>query len=278
MGCTQEEADTKIIVHVKHCHLSGFRKVVIKTVDTDVITLLLAHLSLLDPPYEMEVDFNFGKDRKFYNINDICSRITPEQRLALMFFFTFTGCDITSSFYDISKCTWWNVWCQNTFITETFTKLSWTPGQVDKTDLSQAEKFVYAAYDPRNRFRTNDVNKLRFLLFTKSSDNNLRKLPPTKEALRLHILRSAYNASWIWGVTLRPSDQVPSPVQWGWKYSEERKFIVDWCPVCEVNLSDYTFTCTCKGPCTRCKCVKKEASCLPFCGCVCVATRRNIVG
>ena len=105
MGCTQEEADTKIIVHAKHCHLSGFRKVVVKTVDTDVITLVLSHLSLLDPPCEIEVDFNFGKDRKFYNINNICSRIIPEQCLALPFFFTFTGCDITSSFYDISKCT-----------------------------------------------------------------------------------------------------------------------------------------------------------------------------
>ena len=78
IGRTQEEADTKIIVHVKHCFLNDFRNIVVKTVDTDVITLLLAHLSLLDSPYEIDVDFNFGKDRKFYKINDICSRITPE--------------------------------------------------------------------------------------------------------------------------------------------------------------------------------------------------------
>ena len=57
---------------------NDFRNIVVKTVDTDVITLLLAHLSLLDSPYEIDVDFNFGKDRKFYKINDICSRITPE--------------------------------------------------------------------------------------------------------------------------------------------------------------------------------------------------------
>ena len=103
IGHTQEVADAKIIVHVKHCLLNGFRNVVVKTVDTDVVTLLLAHLSLLNSPYEIEVDFNFGKDRRFYKINDICSRITSEQQLALLFFFTFTGWNITSLFFDIKK-------------------------------------------------------------------------------------------------------------------------------------------------------------------------------
>ena len=77
IGRTQEDADTKIIVHVKHCLLNGFRNIVVKTVDIDVVTLLLAHLSLLDSPYEIEVDLNFGKDRRFYKINDICSIIAP---------------------------------------------------------------------------------------------------------------------------------------------------------------------------------------------------------
>ena len=106
IGRTQQEADIKIIVHVKHCLLNDFRNIAIKIVDTDIVTLLLDILSLLDSPYEIEVEFKFGKDRRFYEgfkINDICSRITPEQQLALMFFFTFTGCDITSLFYDISK-------------------------------------------------------------------------------------------------------------------------------------------------------------------------------
>ena len=62
IGRTQEEANTKIIGHVKHCLLNGFRNTVVKTVDTDFVTLLLAHLSLLNLPNEIEVDFNFGKD------------------------------------------------------------------------------------------------------------------------------------------------------------------------------------------------------------------------
>ena len=124
----------------------------------------------------------------FYKINNICSRITSEQQLALIFLLTFTGCDIISLFFDISKSTWWNMWCQNTHIAETYTKLSWTPDRVAKNDLNLIEKYVCAPYDPHNRFHMNDVNRLR-LLFTKSSDNKLQHL------------RSAYAAGCIWGVT-----------------------------------------------------------------------------
>ena len=44
IGHTQEKADKKIIVHMKHHLLSDCRNVAVKTVDIDVITLLLAHL------------------------------------------------------------------------------------------------------------------------------------------------------------------------------------------------------------------------------------------
>ena len=42
----------KIIVCVKHYLLKGFRNAVVKTVHSDVITLLLAHRSLLGSPYQ----------------------------------------------------------------------------------------------------------------------------------------------------------------------------------------------------------------------------------
>ena len=71
IGRTQEEGDTKVIVHVKHCPLNDFRNIVVKTVDTNVVILLQANLSLFDSPYETEVDFNFRKERSFYDINNI---------------------------------------------------------------------------------------------------------------------------------------------------------------------------------------------------------------
>ena len=108
---TRDKFDTKIIVHIKHCLLNSLQHIVVKTVNTDVITLLLAHLSFLDSQYKIEVDFHFGKYRRFIKINDVCPRITPDQKLALTSFFSFTCCDFTSSFFGISKSTWWNIWC-----------------------------------------------------------------------------------------------------------------------------------------------------------------------
>ena len=48
-----------------------------------------------------------------------------------------------------------------------------------ENDFNLIEKYVRAAYGPQNRSRTNDVKKLQFLLFTKLSDNKLRKFSPT---------------------------------------------------------------------------------------------------
>ena len=193
-----------------------------------------------------------------------------------MFIFTSTGCNITSSFFDISKSAWWNVWCKNACITETFTKLIWMPDEMEETVFNLIEKYLCAAYDPQNRFCTNNIIRLGFPWSIKLSDNKLRKLHP--EALQLHILRSAFAVRRIWDVTLQPSDQIPSSVDWGWKYSKDRRFAVEWCGAYDINLNDYIFTCTCKGLCTQYKCVKKEVSCLTFCSCVCIATRENIAG
>ena len=41
--CSHEEADTRILLHVAHCARQGLQKVVIRTVDTDVVVLAIGH-------------------------------------------------------------------------------------------------------------------------------------------------------------------------------------------------------------------------------------------
>ena len=48
-----------------------------------------------------------------------------------------------------------------------------TTTSVDESDFSAIEKFVCTAYDPQNRYKCKDVNKLRFLIFSKSYENNV---------------------------------------------------------------------------------------------------------
>lgn len=91
------------------------------------------------------------------------------------------------------------------------------------------EIYVCVGYDPHSCFSSNDVNGLRFLLLTKLSDNKLRKLPLAREALKPHILCSAYVVGWKEGVALQPSDEIPFPFEYGWKYSKYKRFVIDWC-------------------------------------------------
>ena len=115
--------------------------------------------------------------------------------------------------------------------------------------------------------KINDINKLRYLHFLKLCENNLRRLPPTRDALRQHIFRAAYAAGWIWEKPLKHDIQVPSPTEWGWRLNNDRQLVPTWCPSVLVELKDFVFTCCCKGTCTRCKCMIKGTSCLPFCNC-----------
>ena len=45
-GCTHEGADTRIILHAKHAENSGYKNVVVRTVDTDVLVLLISNACL----------------------------------------------------------------------------------------------------------------------------------------------------------------------------------------------------------------------------------------
>ena len=133
---SQEETDTKIIVHILSCIRNDHTKILVRTGDTDVVTLILAHLSLLQQSYDIEVDFGFGKNRKYYNINIISLHLSDEQRSALLFFYIFTRSDVTSSFFNLSKKLWWKVWSENTFMSQTFIKLSWTPNDITETYIA----------------------------------------------------------------------------------------------------------------------------------------------
>ena len=44
--CNHEEADTRLILHARHCAKSGHRRLLIRSVDTDVVVLAIASFIL----------------------------------------------------------------------------------------------------------------------------------------------------------------------------------------------------------------------------------------
>ena len=66
--CTHEEADTRIIVHLFHSVRRGNKKILIRTVDTDVLVILLGEfdkVSEICPDLNLWTALGMGKDFDF---------------------------------------------------------------------------------------------------------------------------------------------------------------------------------------------------------------------
>ncbi len=97
-----EESDTRIILHVNDSLERGLRSIMIRTVDTDVVVILISQFhSVIDrfPEAKLWVAFGTGKHFRYYSINAICAHLGREQSRCLVPFHAFTGCDTTSSFF-----------------------------------------------------------------------------------------------------------------------------------------------------------------------------------
>ena len=82
--CSHEEADTRLILHAAHVGKSEMKKVMIKTVDTDVVVLAISFFSecSLD---ELWVEFGSGKYHRYISIHVLHKAFTKEQAQALRF-------------------------------------------------------------------------------------------------------------------------------------------------------------------------------------------------
>ena len=73
----------------------GLKTVTIRTVDTDVVVLAVAHFQGLLNIQQLWIAFGTGKEFKYIPIHKIASAICPQFAKIMLFFHTFTGCDVT---------------------------------------------------------------------------------------------------------------------------------------------------------------------------------------
>ena len=95
--CSQEEADTRLILHAADAVAQSKRRVSVRTVDTDVVVLAATFFSQMKPD-EMWIAFSTGKNFHFILTHEILSLLTPKACFSLLAFYAFTGCDTVSSF------------------------------------------------------------------------------------------------------------------------------------------------------------------------------------
>jgi len=261
--CSHEEADTRLFLHVLDAVQKGLKKVVIRTVDTDVVALALSMFSNIQPD-ELWIALGTGSSFRHIAIHEIAQQLSPSICDTLTFFHALTGCDTVSSFAGRGKKTAWQTWQTFPEVTKAFKELMNLEGGVNPTSMSVVERFVVLMYD-RTSDKT-DVNEARKQLFTQKS-RALENIPPTKAALEQHIKRAMYQAN-IWNNALVSEPELPSPSEWGW-VKDGSEWQPLWTVLPEASQSCYELIhCGCKKGCsTRCKCKKAALQCTDLCSC-----------
>ena len=205
--CTQEEADSRILLHVADMARTGKKKVRVRTVDSDVVVICIAWFHKIPGLEELWVEFGRGKQYRYIPVHQIAKSLGADKSKALLGFHAFTGCDSVSAFYDIGKKGPWQVWKDFPQVTEAFLFLSSTPTNILEHIMALIEEFVVRVYSSKLEGVTT-VNRARYELFTYAGQD-FDHLPPTKNALDFHTLRAAYIAGHIWGQALVPAPTLP---------------------------------------------------------------------
>ena len=90
--CTHEEADTRMLLHAIDSASKGYPRIILRTVDTDVLDLAVSTAVSLEDT-ESWVAFGTGKHLRHIPAHDIAKELGYEKALSLPMFRAFTGCD-----------------------------------------------------------------------------------------------------------------------------------------------------------------------------------------
>ena len=127
--CNHEEADRRMMVHVADAVQKGLTKVLLRTVDTDVVVIAIAVSQPLNIS-ELWIALGVGKNMRFLLVHEIASSLGPEKSKALSMFHSSTGCDTVSSFSGKDKKTAWKTWLSYHEVTNAFNLQSDRPESV----------------------------------------------------------------------------------------------------------------------------------------------------
>ena len=174
-----------MVVYLRHALLmEGAVTVLVRTVDTDVVVILvgkLHDLKAVNAHVNIWVAFGMGKNFKFISINRICASLGEQKSRSLPVFYALTGCDTTSAFNGKGKRSAWKTWelCNNA-VTPSLEFLSTQPFQQlqdDSTHFRNLERLVIIMYDKSSPL--DSVNEARMDLFCKHN-RAIENLPLTQ--------------------------------------------------------------------------------------------------
>ncbi|KAG5899603.1 hypothetical protein JTB14_037265 [Gonioctena quinquepunctata] len=230
---------TRIVVHVLHSLQLGAKSILVRTVDTDVIVILIGtfyKLLVTQPLADIWVAFGMAKHYRFFHINAICINLGESKSRALPGFHSFSSCDTTSAFKGKSKKSIWEAWQAFQDVTDTFVYLATNPFQLLKADsehFKKLERLTSVLYDKTTPLSS--INQMRKELFCQKN-RAMDKLPPTEDALLQHIRRAVYQAG-IWTTSTQTQQVIPSPNDFACN-----KVLESWVPVW-MTIPEVSWSC-----------------------------------
>lgn len=254
-----------MILHALDAANKGFRRIMLRTVDTDVLVLAVSVVALLEET-EMWVAFGTGKHLRYIPAHEIAASIGEVKAKALPFFHAFTGCDTVSSFAGRGKKTAFDVWKSFEEITPVFAALSSRPTTISEECMKVVESYVILLYD--RTCTESSVDSARKYMFAAKA-RSIDAIPPTQAALLQHTKRAILQGGYIWGQAHIRSPDIPSPESWGWKKSPKNGWEPLWTLLPEAAIScSELLRCGCQKGCRgHCKCVRAQLKCTSLCRC-----------
>ena len=264
MPCTIEEADERIFGHANHA-AKTYSRLLIKTVDSDVIIIAVAAFHRIRGLTELWVEFGVGKSLRFIPVHEIASGLGKAKSNAFLFFHAVSGCDTNSSVAGKGKKSFYDAWDLLPSVTTVFEKLVTISDREEilTEDYKLLERYFVVLYSPT--CNTDNVNIARRLLF--SQGRSIENIPPTAASIKQHVLRAALQGS-RWYRCLEKGRTTVDPTLWGWKRSGTG-YIPFWSELPEASVACRVLTkCGCKLSCKgRCKCSSQELPCTELCRC-----------
>ena len=90
-----------------------------------------------------------------------------------------------------------------------------------------------------------NLDEFRLKTLKSSSSNNLRKLPPSRSGLELHVRRASNQAGWVWGNAIS-QEPTPKLSEFGWIVVDGKPNILWSTDGTQTDIIDaITKTCKC---------------------------------
>ena len=265
----QEEADTRIVLHAAFAAKQGLDIITVVSPDTDVLVLLTFHQREIGCKELYLYTGREGKytdQKRYIPIHVLSQKFTQQQQNILLAVYCITGCDTVSTFYGYGKKTAFRLLMKDANKYQALSLLGSTT-ELTKEGLAGATAFVEALY---GKSCCTCLNSLRVEMSQKRKKLLVKKLPPTDDSFKLHVLRTIFQLH-TWNTALCPIQENLDPLEYGFSLdtstNQMHPTLMGQSPAAPELLNDLVCSCS-SGQChILCCCLENDQPCTKACEC-----------